>query len=60
MTAAKAARVPQIWTSDVPIKLQAKVAGSKLDRILFHLSSEDGDEINMQNDRFDAVVILEW
>ena len=52
--------MPQVWTASVPIKLTARVAGSKVDRLLFYLSSEDGDQINMQEDRFDAVVVLEW
>ena len=50
----------QAFTASVPIKLRAKLAGTVLDRVAFHLSSEDGDRIELQGERFDAIVVIEW
>ena len=51
---------PQVYTASVPIKLRARTAGSKLQRVIFFLSSEDGDPIDLQDERFDATVVIEW
>ena len=51
---------PQAFTASVPIKLRAKLAGTVLDRVAFHLASEDGDRIELQGERFDAIVVIEW
>jgi hypothetical protein len=50
----------QVYTTKVPIRLVARTAGSKLQRILFYLSDEEGGKIEMQGERFDATVVLEW
>ena len=51
---------PQVYTASVPIKLRARTAGSTLQRVIFFLSSEDGDPIDLQEERFDATVVIEW
>jgi len=50
----------QAWSCSVPIKLSARIAGSLLDRVVFYVASEDGDVIDMQGERYDAVVVVEW
>jgi hypothetical protein len=50
----------QAFTASVPIKLRAKLAGTILERVSFHLSSEDGDPISLQGERFDIIVVIEW
>ena len=50
---------PQVYTAKVPIKLRARTAGSNLQRVIFFLSSEDGDPIDLQEERFDAAVLLQ-
>ena len=49
-----------MYTASVPIKLRARTAGSTLQRVIFFLSSEDGDPIDLQEERFDATVVIEW
>jgi hypothetical protein len=50
----------QAFTASVPVKLRTKLSGSILDRVSFHLASEDGDRLELQGERFDAIVVLEW
>ena len=50
----------QNWEASVPIKVPCRAAGSTIGHIDFYLSNEDGDPINLLQDRFEAVVVVEW
>ena len=50
----------QAWAVRVPVRLDAKLAGAKLDKVVFYLATEDGDRVDLQGERFDAVVVIEW
>jgi hypothetical protein len=50
----------QSYQVSVPIKLPCRAAGTKVTALNFFLSNEDGDPCDLLQDRFEAVVVVEW
>jgi hypothetical protein len=50
----------QSYQVSVPIKLPCRAAGTKVTALNFFLSNEDGDACDLLQDRFEAVVVVEW